>query len=131
MIAAEKADKEGEQKQHQHLLLFPKAQSLFNLDMMRQFGDHIDLCKECCELLGVSQNAISLHPAIQGPYHCPVPAVLIKTIPQGSSQFSDVGITFTIIYAYEFYSIVLFNFIMNECFKLAIPFCLPSSLMIG
>ncbi len=74
----------------QHLLLFPQAQVLYEGPLMRQFGDHLDLCKECCEVMGVTQNTVVMHPTTASEeLQCPVPGVLIQGIPQGASEFSD------------------------------------------
>jgi len=88
VLKAEKAEKGIPPPQH--LLLFPDAESLYDGHLMRQFGDHLDLCKECCELMGMSQNTIVMHPSTASPaLQCPVPAVLIKGIVQTSEEFSD------------------------------------------
>ena len=68
------------------MLLFPKASALSEGQMMRQLGDHIDLCKECCEVLGMTQNTLPYHPSSPN-MNAPVPAILVKPIPQGSSGF--------------------------------------------
>ena len=88
VLKAEKAEKGVPPPQH--LLLFPDAESLYDGHLMRQFGDHLDLCKECCEVMGLSQNTIVMHPSTASPaLQCPVPAVLIKGIAQTSEEFSD------------------------------------------
>eukprot|EP00624_Nannochloropsis_granulata_P000486 evm.model.NODE_11841_length_10854_cov_33.637367.1 len=88
VLKAEKAEKGVPPPQH--LLLFPDAESLRDGNLMRQFGDHLDLCKECCEVMGMSQNTIVMHPFTASPaLQCPVPAVLIKGIVQTSEEFPD------------------------------------------
>lgn len=88
VLKAEKAEKGV--LPPQHLLLFPEAEALYDGKLMRQFGDHLDLCKECCEVMGMSQNTIVMHPSTASPaLQCPVPAVLIKGIAQTSEEFSD------------------------------------------
>ena len=94
VLAVERADKASPEKAQGRLLLFPECAALREGKAMQRFGDHLDLCKEVCEVLGVSQNAVSLHPAISGSYHCPVPAIYVKPIPQGSLDFPDVRTLF-------------------------------------
>lgn len=108
VLKAEKAEKGAPPPEH--LLLFPQAEQLYDGQMMRQFGDHLDLCKECCEVMGVSQNTIAMHPSTTSPaLQTPVPALLIKGIANAEDEFEDdpfwddddEGFDFSALYANE------------------------------
>lgn len=46
--------------------------------------------RQVCEILGESQNAVSMHPSAAGAYQAPVPAILVKPLPVATMGFSDV-----------------------------------------
>jgi hypothetical protein len=70
--------------------MFPNAERLYDPETMAKFVDHLDLCKDCCEVLGTSQNIVGLGPQVPGSSSAPVPAIYIKPMQTGDYNF-EVG----------------------------------------
>lgn len=69
------------------LLMFPNAEKLYDAATMAQLIDHLDLCKDCCEVLGMTQNTVGLSPGSQGASFAPVPAIYLKPMQNAGYDF--------------------------------------------